>query len=71
MATEETRKRPFVVSLGYPKYVGQEFLAEFTRDFDFGVTYAHATTWIVGIEAVTGSSSRESQRSTGDASLFH
>jgi hypothetical protein len=29
--------KPFVVSLGEPKYVGEEFLEEFKRDFDFDV----------------------------------
>jgi hypothetical protein len=30
-------RKPFVVALGDPKYVGQEFLNEFKKDFDFEV----------------------------------
>ncbi|OCT52837.1 hypothetical protein CLCR_10913 [Cladophialophora carrionii] len=37
MASKEASSKPFIVSLGDPKYVGEEFLQDFTRDFDFEV----------------------------------
>ncbi|KAJ9603910.1 hypothetical protein H2200_011432 [Cladophialophora chaetospira] len=35
MSSAAARKRPFVVSLGEPKYVGQEYLEAFKQEFDF------------------------------------
>lgn len=45
MSSSASRK-PRVVALGTPKYVGQDYLAEFTKEFDFSVleAYNHAET---------------------------
>ena len=37
MAASQNEKKPRVVALGDPKYVGQEYLESFKRDFDFQV----------------------------------
>ncbi|KAL2408137.1 Dehydrogenase efuE [Exophiala dermatitidis] len=40
MSSAPSTRRPLVVALGDPKYAGQEFLAEFKRDFDFKILHA-------------------------------
>jgi len=37
MVASQNEKKPRVVALGDPKYVGQEYLESFKRDFDFQV----------------------------------
>lgn len=33
------RKKPRVVALGTPKYIGDDYLAEFAKDFDYAVRF--------------------------------
>lgn len=40
MSPGRADKRPLVVALGEPKYVGQEFLEEFQKDFNFEILQA-------------------------------
>jgi hypothetical protein len=37
MSPVPAQRRPLVVSLGEPRYVGEDFLKEFKQDFDFEV----------------------------------
>lgn len=37
MATSQNAKKPRVVALGNPKYIGQEYLESFKQEFDFQV----------------------------------